>query len=64
MDKLAYTVQEAAAACGVSVETIRRAIRAKDLPVNSPNSRPLITRAALEAWIDAWPAVERKAAAS
>ena len=55
MDKLAYTVDEAAAACGVSADIIRRAIRAKNLPVKYPTSRPVVLRADLEAWLLAAP---------
>lgn len=61
-DKLAYTLDEAADACGVSVDVIRRAIRTKDLPVRYPTSRPVIRRSDLEAWVDAAP--EERARAS
>ena len=50
-DKLAYTVDEAAAACGVSADIIRRAVRAKAIPAKYPTSRPVILRADLEAWL-------------
>lgn len=55
MDALSYSVQDAAAVCGVSADTIRRAIRAKELPVRYPTSRPVILRADLEAWLAAAP---------
>ena len=55
MDALSYSVQDAAAVCGVSPDTIRRAIRAKELPVRYPTSRPVILRADLEAWLSAAP---------
>ncbi len=56
---LAYSVADAAAMCGVSVDVIRRAVRANDLPVKYPTSRPVILRADLEAWLAAAP--DRKA---
>lgn len=55
MDKLAYNLDEAAAASGVSVDIIRRAVRAKNIPVRFPTSRPIILRADLEAWLEATP---------
>lgn len=51
MDTIAYTVQQAAEACGVSPDTIRRAIRAKDLPARYPTTRPVILKSDLESWL-------------
>lgn len=55
MHKIAYTFDEAAAACGVSVDVIRRAVRAKEVPVHYPTSRPVILREDLEAWLQSAP---------
>lgn len=55
MDALAYTIQGAADACGVSVDVIRRAVRAKELPVRYPTTRPVVLRSDLEAWLSAQP---------
>ena len=52
---VAYNLQDAAAAAGVSVDTIRRAIRAGDLIANYPTSRPVILRDELDAWLRATP---------
>jgi excisionase family DNA binding protein len=52
---IAYNVQQAAEACGVSPDTIRRAIRANDLPVKYPSARPVIRREDLVAWMDSRP---------
>ena len=54
-DTLAYSVQAAAAACGVSPDVIRRAIKARELPVKYPTSRPVILRSDLEAWLTSSP---------
>ena len=59
--KLAYNVAEAAVACGVSVDTIKRAIgkgvlRAKRSSTHDetgePTGRYLIRQADLEAWLE------------
>lgn len=56
MPKISYTTAEAAAEVGVSVETIRAAVRSGDLQVRQPeiNGRQISTRliphAALMAW--------------
>lgn len=55
MSKLAYTLDEAAEACGVSREVIRQAIRAGDLVQVFPTSRPVILREDLERWITSKP---------
>lgn len=55
VDALAFTIDAAAAACGVSPDVIRRAIRTGDLPVKYPTSRPVIRRADLDAWLEAAP---------
>ena len=54
--KLAYSLQEAADATGLSIDTIRRAMRAGDLAVTYPRvngrpiSKPLVARSELERW--------------
>lgn len=55
---LAYSMADAAAVCGVSIDVIRRAIRANDLPARYPTSRPVILHADLEAWLHAAPEVK------
>lgn len=55
MDKLAYTLDEAAEAVGQSVDVIRRKVRAKELPVRYPSARPVILREDLEAWLQSAP---------
>lgn len=61
MNKLAYNVDEAAAACGVSRDTIKRAIGAGNLKASKtsrnektgePVGRLVITAKALEAWLE------------
>lgn len=54
-DKLAYSLAEAAQACGVSIDVIRRAIRSNSLPVRYPTSRPVVLHSDLEAWLHAAP---------
>lgn len=55
MSPLAYNIQDAAEACGVSTEVIRRAIRSNDLPAAYPTSRPVILADDLKAWLEAAP---------
>lgn len=58
-DKLAYSREEAAVACGVSLDTVKRAITAGDLATVSPLvggrriSRILVLREELERWLRA-----------
>ena len=56
--KIAYTVSEAAAACGVSEPVIRRAQAKGDLVYHYPTSRPVILADDLREWIATAP-VER-----
>lgn len=53
--KKAYTVQEAAAAYGVSADVIRAHIRAGSLAARYPTSRPVLGAEELEAWFNALP---------
>ena len=60
MTKLAYNLSEAATACGVSRDTIKRAIAAGALKAaktstdeaGDPVGRYVITAKSLEAWLD------------
>lgn len=51
--KKAYTFAEAAEACGVSIDIIRRAVRNNDMIARYPTSRPVILNAELDAWLEA-----------
>lgn len=53
--KLAYTIAEAAEACGVSEPIIRRAIRKGDLVPRYPTSRPVIPADELADWLKTLP---------
>lgn len=53
--KVAYTLQEAAIATGVSTTLIRAAVRRNDLVANYAGAKPLFTPEALKAWIDSLP---------
>lgn len=55
MTKIAYSIKEAAEAAGVSISTIRRAIREHDLIANYPTAAAVIHRDQLESWIKASP---------
>ena len=56
LPKVAYNLAEAAAACGVSEQTIRRAAKKRDLlgkRTGENGGGPyLFTRAELEAWVE------------
>jgi hypothetical protein len=52
---LAYTIEEAAAACGVSVRTLNRAISRGDITRRYPTSHPVILVTELDAWLSALP---------
>ena len=54
-DKISYNAQEAAVAVGVSVDTIKRAIRSGDLVAKYPTVRPVILRDDLTKWVEAAP---------
>jgi hypothetical protein len=59
MDKLAYTLDEAAAACGVSRDVIDRAIGQGKLLRSWPTSRPVLTVNELREWVQSWPMGEK-----
>ena len=54
-DKLAYSIEEAAAAVGYSSDTIRRAIRNSELVARYANSNPVVMAAELTAWLESKP---------
>lgn len=51
-DKLAYSVKEAAASLGLSPKAVYNLIAAEDLQVRRIGRKILITRAALEAFLE------------
>lgn len=57
-EPLAYEAKEAAAACGLSLDTIRRALRNGDLKAADPRvdgravAKTIITRRELQRWLD------------
>lgn len=53
--KLGFTVQEAAASCGVSADVIRAHIKRGNLAARYPTSRPIIDAEELKAWFQALP---------
>lgn len=55
MEKAAYTVQEAAAAYGVSADVIRAHIRANRLVAKYPTSRPVLGAQELQEWFESLP---------
>jgi len=52
---VSYDVAGAAAATGMSVDVIRRAIRTGALPAHYPTSKPLILATDLHAWVESAP---------
>jgi hypothetical protein len=60
-DALAYDVSEAARVAGVSVDTLRRAMKKGDLSARYPTSKPVILRTELEAWLLSTPSEKRSA---
>jgi len=61
LDKLAYSIPNFAKAVDLSVQSVRNLIEAGDLVPSYANSKPLITRAEGERWLDSLPP-ERKSA--
>jgi len=55
MSKLAYSLEEATEATGYSLDTIRKAIRNKDLTVRYANRKPVILAAELTDWLTSLP---------
>ena len=52
---LAYTIEDAAAAAGVSKSTLNRAIAAGDITRRYPNRNPVIMADELAAWLESLP---------
>lgn len=55
MAKLAYSIPEAADACGVTVATIEHAIRRGELTAIKRGKRWIINRVQLERWVGLCP---------
>lgn len=53
--KIAYTLQEAATATGVSTTMIRAAVRRHDLLASYAGTKPLFSPDALRAWVESLP---------
>jgi len=53
--KIAYSIEEAAAAVGYSTDSIRRAIRNNDLVARYANSKPIILASELQEWAESLP---------
>lgn len=53
--KRAYTIPEAAAAYGISTDVLRAHIKADNLTVKYPSTKPVIDADELEAWFAALP---------
>lgn len=60
MNVLAVTIDEAATACGVSRDVIKRALRAGELIARYPSSRPVIPMDELRSWLDSCPTESRR----
>lgn len=52
---LAYTIEDAAIAAGVSKSTLNRAIANGDITRRYPNSKPVIMADELAAWLESLP---------
>ena len=52
MERVAFTVSEAAAALGISRPTMYKIIRREDFPAFRVGTRTLIPRAGLERWVE------------
>lgn len=55
MSKIAFNIKEAAEAAGVSVTTLRRAIKNNDLIANYPTASAVILKEELESWLKSTP---------
>ena len=52
MEKLAFTIQEAAAVCSIGQTSLYKAIREKQLKARKYGTRTIITRIDLQAFLD------------
>jgi len=57
MNKLAYSIADAASLAGVGITKIKQAIRRRELEARKAGRRTLVTHAALSAWIDGLPKI-------
>lgn len=55
-EQVAFNQEDAALYCGVTVDTVKRARRAGDLPAVYPTARPMFRRGDLDSWVSSWPA--------
>jgi excisionase family DNA binding protein len=55
VERLAYSLAEAAEVVGVSLPTLRRAIDKGDIVPRYPSRRPVIPAAELQQWLDRLP---------
>ncbi|MEO5314193.1 hypothetical protein PV772_08735 [Pseudarthrobacter sp. CC12] len=55
IQKLAYSIQEAAEATGYSSDTIRKALRNNDLVARYANSKPVVLAEELADWLRSLP---------
>jgi len=53
--KIAFSIEEAAAAVGYSTDTIRRAIRNNDLTARYVNTKPVVMASELTSWLESQP---------
>jgi len=53
--KIAFSIEEAAAATGYSSDTIRRAIRNSEMVARYANSKPVVMASELTAWLESKP---------
>jgi len=54
-DKMSFSIEEAADACGYSRDTIRAAIRNHDMTARYANSKPVILATELQDWLTSLP---------
>ncbi len=59
MEKLAFTIQEAAAASSIGQTSLYKAIRDKQLKARKCGTRTIITRTDLQAFLDSLPPSNR-----
>jgi excisionase family DNA binding protein len=62
MNKLAYSIADAASLAGVGITKIKQAVRLRELEARKAGRRTLITHAALSAWIDGLPKIHDRSA--
>jgi excisionase family DNA binding protein len=55
LEKLSYSIRELAEATGLSVDSIYKAIRDKDLTTKKFGTKPLVLREEAERWLKSLP---------